>query len=184
MAAEPGASPEEAAVIADVSALLVPWSGEAFCTGPRDQPLDLGLLVTREGNRWSGNDEPTVYLAGDPGVAIAELGRHWGERDGAAAVWSLRVDLAAVIDLREAAAQRSLGLPDDPSWILDVEGCRAMAAVLRERGDCDGIIVPSAAVVDDPSRWNAVIFVERLRTGIETAIQVEAMLLEVSQTGR
>jgi hypothetical protein len=89
-----------------------------------------------------------------------------------------------VIDLREPAAQRSLGLPDDPAWILDVEGCRAMAAGLRERGDCDGIIVPSAAVVDDPSRWNAVIFVERLPTDIETAIQVEAKLLEVSPTGR
>jgi RES domain-containing protein len=171
-------------VVADVAALLVPWSDEAFCTGPRDQPLDLRLLVTREGNRWSGNDEPTVYLAGDPGVAMAELGRHWGERDAPAAVWSLRVDLAAVIDLREPAAQRSLGLPDDPAWILDVEGCRAMASGLRERGDCDGIIVPSAAVVDDPARWNAVIFVERLRTDIEAAIQVEAMLLEVSPTGR
>jgi len=173
-----------AAVVADVSAHLAPWSGITFCTGPRDESLDVARLVTRDSNRWSDNDEPTLYLAGDPGVAMAELGRHWGERGAPAAVWSLRVDLAAVIDLREPAAQRSLGLPEDPAWILNVEGCRAMAAGLRERGDCDGIIVPSAAVVDDPSRWNAVIFVERLRTDLEAAIQVEAMLLEVSPTGR
>jgi RES domain-containing protein len=168
---------------ADVSADLRPWSGEAFCTGPRDQQLDVALLVTRDGNRWSANDEPTVYLAGDPGVAIAELGRHWGERDGPTAVWSVRFDLAAAVDLREPAAQRSLGLPDHPGWILDVDGCRAVAAALRERGDCDGIIVPSAALVDDPSRWNVVIFVERLRTGLERAIQVEAVVLELSPAG-
>ncbi len=169
----------EAVIGADVARVARPWSGQAFCTGPLDEPFVVSRLVTRDSNRWSGSDEPTVYLSGDPGVAITELGRHWGEREQPTAIWALKVDLAATIDLRDPAANGEFGLPDDPRWILDLEVCRAIAAGIRERGECDGIIVPSAAFVDDPSRWNLVVFVERLRTDVDTAIQAEGTLVEV-----
>ena len=148
MARERGAPPGVATVVADVSAQLAPWSGITFCTGPRDESLDVARLVTRDSNRWSDNDEPTLYIAGDPGVALAELGRHWGERGAPAAVWSLRVDLAAVIDLREPAAQRSLGLPEDPAWILDVDGVRLVIAALSEESAFESVRAEVREIVE------------------------------------
>lgn len=32
-------------------------------------------MLTTEGNRWSSTGEPTIYLAGDLGVALVEFGR-------------------------------------------------------------------------------------------------------------
>src|SRR5215203_4913634 len=110
--------------VAAVADIARPWAGQAFCTGPMDEPFDVSRLVTRDDNRWSGSDEPTVYLAGDPGAAIAELGRHWGEREERTAVWSLRLNLAATIDLRDPGTAAQFAVPDDPRWILDRDACR------------------------------------------------------------
>ena len=143
----------------------------------------MARLVTRDSNRWSDNDEPTLYLAGDPGVAMAELGRHWGERGAPAAVWSLKVDLAAVIDLREpgrsafARAARRSGL-DPRRRGLSGDWQRDFASVATVTGSsCHRRLWSTTH-----RAGTRVIFVERLRTDVEAAIQVEAMLLEVSPT--
>lgn len=150
-----------------------PFHGETFCTGPSVPDLDPTVLVTRDGNRWSAEGEPTIYLASDRGVAMAEFGRHWTEGHTAASLWSVRVSLMAALDLRDSTDRRRLGLPEEPSWLLDRNRCRTIASETRAREQHDGLIVPSVAFLDDPSRWNVVVFVERLTCPLQRALAVQ-----------
>jgi RES domain-containing protein len=132
-------------------------------------------------NRWSRHGEPTIYLAGDPGVAVAELGRHWDEQESDIAVWSSHLSLKAAVDLRDPEVCATLDLPESPTWSLDKERCQAVASRLRSDRLHDGLIVPSVAFIDDPGRWNAVVFVERLSADLEDAIRVRARDVLVSR---
>jgi RES domain-containing protein len=152
---------------------LAAVSLDAWTTGPiRATPFDVSELVTSDGNRWSLTAQPTLYLASDPGVALAETGRHWGRTIGDIALWSVRVTLDAVADLRRRDQWSSLTIPADPCWMLDRERCRGIASRLRADGDADGLIVPSAALLDDPSRYDIVVFVERLRRDVSLAVEL------------
>ena len=153
---------------------LTPLSFVAWSTAPAMSAPDVHSLVTVDGNRWSVADQPTLYLASDEAVAIAEAGRHWSERSGPLAMCRATVTLDAVADLRRRDRWSSLLIPADPCWLLDRERCRGIAARLRDAGECDGMIVPSAAFLDDPSKWNAVVFVDRLGTDLSSAVAVEA----------
>ena len=144
---------------------------DAWCMGPVTRSLQPDALVTRDRNRWS-EDEPTIYLAGDPGVAISEFGRHWSEESDPAWMWAMRLRLDHAIDLRKRETQTALGIPAESSWILDRDRCRSIARELRATGRCDGLIVPSVAFLDDEARWNAVIFVERLAWPLASALEV------------
>jgi RES domain-containing protein len=158
------------------------FSAPAFCTGPVSPTLDVAELTSTDANRWSREGEPTIYLAGDPGVALAELGRHWGEQRGEIAVWSLDLTLEAAADLRDPATWATLGVPDDPTWILDKDRCRALASRLRSDGAHDGLIVPSAAFLDDVSRWNAVVFVDRQPGPLDDVIRVDSAAMRLTPT--
>jgi len=103
-------------------------------------------------------------------VALAELGRHWREREGEVQIWGLRLTLGAVVDLREGAVRAQLGLPGDLTWVLDAEWCRSVAQRLRSSERYDGLIVPSAAFLDDADSWNAVVFVERVRPSLSLVV--------------
>jgi RES domain-containing protein len=153
-----------------------PVSLDAWSTGPVGSVLDVAALVAATGNRWSLPGQPTLYLASDPGVALAEAGRHWGRTGGDTAFWSIRVTLDAAADLRRRDLWSGLTTPDDPCWVLDRERCRAIANRLRADGDADGLVVPSAALLDDPARFNVVVFVERLRRDL--AVTVESCRME------
>ena len=146
----------------------------AWCTGPDDPALDVASLTTTDANRWSRPGEPTIYLAGDPGVALAELGRHWEEQEASIALWSADLSLAAAADLRDPRLRATLGLPSDPTWVLDPERCRMVAARLRSDGRHDGLLVPSVAFLDAGSRWNAVVFVEFHRADLADVVRVRA----------
>jgi RES domain-containing protein len=159
-----------------------PVSTRAFSTGPAGASLDLARLPSTDANRWSREGEPTIYLAGDPGVALAELGRHWEEQRGEVSVWSLNLTLRAAADLRDPATRAILDVPDDPSWILDQDRCHALASLLRSDGTHDGLIVPSAAFLDDARRWNAVVFAD-LRP-IDEVLRVESAAMRVTPTDR
>jgi RES domain-containing protein len=132
----------------------------AWCSGPLADVLDVEALVTTDANRWSDAGEPTLYLASDPGVALAEVGRHWEPGATRQALWRMDVRFGDAVDLRRSEARAAAGIPDDPRWYLDRERCRDLARRLRAAG-CDGLIVPSVAFLDDLSRWNAVVFVDR-----------------------
>jgi len=156
----------------EVPAIAV--SMAAWCTGPDAPTLDLASLPTTDANRWSRAGEPTIYLAGDPGVALAELGRHWDEQLGAIAVWSCKLSLTAAADLRDPVVRETLDLPAGPTWILDGERCRTVASRLRSDGRHDGLIVPSVPFIDDPDRWNAVVFAECHPVDLADVVRVRA----------
>jgi RES domain-containing protein len=145
---------------ADTLGVAGPITTSALCSGPPTDRLDITDLVTTDGNRWSGPGEPTLYLAGDVGVALAEVGRHWDATEDREAIWRVRLALTSAVDLRREDVRAAVGVPEDPRWFLDRGRCRALAARFRTAG-CDGMIVPSVAFLDDLDRWNAVVFVDR-----------------------
>ena len=162
---------------------LAPVSLEAWMTTPVGwAPSDAAGLMGRSGDHWTLPGQPTVRLASDPGVAVAEAGRTWAVKADEMAVkademaiWSARVTLDAVADLRRRDLWSRVTIPDDPCWILDRERCRGVAGRLRDEGDADGMIVPSAVVLDDPRRFAIVVFVERLRRDLLAAVQTGRM---------
>lgn len=144
---------------------------EAFCYGPLVDRLDPRDLASSErAQRWSDAGAPTVYLASDIGVALAEWGRHVpvrSDRDDSA-LWCVPVRLRRAVDLRpgrgfEAGSgpHRSDGFARrDQCWYMDQETTRDLAARLRYEDGLDGLVVPSVAFLDDPSRGNIVVFVD------------------------
>lgn len=142
------------------SALGVPFTAAAVCSGPVTEHLDVAALVTTDANRWSVSGEPTLYVAGDVGVALAEVGRHWKPESGPICLWDVRLELAAAVDLRSPDVRSAAGVPDEPHWFLDRGHCQALASRVRQ-GGVDGLIVPSVAFLDDFQRWNAVVFADQ-----------------------
>jgi RES domain-containing protein len=142
----------------------------AFWQGT-SRTFDADALVTAEkGNRWNAPGEPTAYLAGDPGVALIERGRHLAtEGPVELLVWRLRVVLDGVLDLRSDDTRHALGLVE-PCWVLDRERCRQLGSALRGTNWCRGMLVPSAGIPDAIDRWNLVVFVERLSRPLANSI--------------
>jgi len=81
-------------------------------------------------------------------------------------VWRWPVRLGRAVDLRDHAGPVGRALTsvprfphlDGPGWCLDQETSRDVAAWLRYEAGVDGLIVPSVAFLDDPSRGNIVVF--------------------------
>jgi len=75
-----------------VTGALTTSEGALYCHVPADEPVDLGALPHGgdASDRWSRADQPTVYLASDAGVVLAELGRHEHGLDGSSIRRQLR----------------------------------------------------------------------------------------------
>ena len=160
--------------------LASPFAATAYFCAPDASAFEMDALVTTDGNRWSSPGEPTIYLAGDAGVALAEYGRHATTTDsGDVHIWRVNLALDAALDLRNEEARSMLGFAADPGWFLDSNRCRSLARRLRAGRSVDGLIVPSVAMLDQPSRWNAVVFVDRLRNGPFVAIRPLGLLGEL-----
>jgi len=131
----------------------------------------VGYAGQHPDNRWNSADEPTLYLAGDPGILIAEWWRHFpsvfDEDLLPVAVERSVFRLQQVVDLRDPAAVRHVS---DSSWFLDRDLARAVAHPARAIGTLQAMIVPSVAFLDDLSRWNLVVFLEVLPTDTSTWI--------------
>jgi RES domain-containing protein len=116
-----------------------------------DEPWAVDRLITTDGGRWSRPGQPTIYLAADPGVALAEFGRHLPTAPGApvGSLWRVRISLDGAADLRDA--------PN--AIVLDEERCRTLADELRGYG-IPGLVVPSVAFLDNRHRCNVVLFAD------------------------
>ena len=155
-----------------------------------------GVLVTRFAarsatNRWNDRGDPTLYVAGDRGVALAEYARHLRESFSPAlgpalaerALYRLEVHVGAVLDLRDAGVRKALGLRGDLVRFLDVAYARATANFVRRTTAAEALLVPSVAFLDDPARWNLVLFLEKLPHDLSryiTATYDGAFRVEVS----
>jgi RES domain-containing protein len=154
------------------------WDATAYWQGAPG-PFEPAALVSTEPNRWNAHGVPTVYLAGDVGLALVEAGRHLAGLSGTAmtrAVWRADIRAPGIVDMRGTVhggsdtAQRL--------WILDRARCRRIASELRKDEAVLGLVVPSAGSLDDPSRWNLVLFVDRL------AVRLEVIIREAAIVGR
>ena len=121
-------------------------------------------------NRWNVRGEPTLYLASDQGVALAEFARHLRDDRGPGlaprtverTVFHLAVSVERMIDLRDSAVHQALSLPDAPRMFLDREVARATAHFLRATARVQALLVPSVAFLDDASRWVMALFLDSL----------------------
>jgi RES domain-containing protein len=160
-----------------VAALLRPLvttaAGPVWCHAPTDEPFDVDALAGRgDGeDRWSDDDQPTAYLAGDPPTAIAEYARHAGGTEPEARdIVRLQLEATRVLDLRRPDVQAVLGSRSAPSACADRAVARALSREVRGLDLVQGLIVPSIPFLDDPSRFNVVLFVEALGSGIGGAL--------------
>ena len=157
--------------MASLAEHIGPWQGTAFRHIPADAGYDirdLRFAGRRSSGRWHWQGQPTLYLASDSAVAIAEFARHLAvDRGGIAApapraVYELGVRLERTIDLRDRRVLRLIGRDDAPECWLDPRIARAVATFFRDSLDLHGLLVPSVAHLDDQSRFNVVCFLENL----------------------
>lgn len=157
---------ERHASIADVT---------TYCHVPGDAPIDLPALAHggEALDRWSTADHPTVYLATDPGVVLAELGRHeTGMGEGAVGRRVLRLELAGVrlLDLRDPAIVAALDIEGAPHAFLDKGLARSVGEAVRAADGCEGLRVPSMALLDKPERHCVVLFDDRIPGGFVSRV--------------
>lgn len=126
---------------------------------PRSSCLD---LVSDKPNRWNVEGEPTVYLSGDPALALVESGRHPADIETKVRVMEVDLRIPRIVDLRARDVRAKLGLPQDADWVLDRERTRQVARTLRHSGTCDGMLVPSVGALDQPERFNVVLFADEV----------------------
>jgi RES domain-containing protein len=152
---------------------LRPWTGEAVRHIPRNSPydvLDFRFAGRSSGNRWNYPGEPTLYLARDRAVALAEFARHLAEDSVPGlveavierSVFRLELAIDALLDLRDPQIHRELSLRGAPACFLDRAVARATAEYLRRTTGAQGLFVPSIAFLDDPTRWLLVLFLDKL----------------------
>jgi RES domain-containing protein len=146
---------------ADLAALAKPVRATTWACRGDELPSSTAVeLISDKSNRWSSEGEPTIYLSGDPALALIESGRHPDDLEARSRLLEVDLDMARVIDLRDHDVRRALDLPDDPAWILGRDATRAIARAIRSSGAVEGLLVPSAGALDQPDRWNAVVFAD------------------------
>ena len=165
-----------------IAAHIRPWGGVGVRHIPADSPY--GVVDTRFAgrvgdNRWNRAGDPTLYIVSDRGVALAEFARHFKERQDQAlapvaverALYQLSVEVQALLDLREPAVPATLGLHGGGRRFLDAEVARATATFIRRTTSAEALLVPSVGFLDDATRWNLVLFLEKLPPDLSTFIK-------------
>jgi hypothetical protein len=156
-----------------LSAHLERWSGDALRhipAGARLDVLDFRFAGRGSDNRWNQAGQPTLYLAGDDGVLIAEWGRHFAvdrtpglkQQTVERTVYRFSLTLDAVLDLRKEAVWRELSLEGAPTCFLDIPLARATANFIRVTTGAQALLVPSVGFLDKLDRWCLVLFLEKL----------------------
>lgn len=155
--------------MATLSSLAATWAGDLLRHRPTRSTrsvLDDSYLGQTDTNRWSGRDVRAYYFASDIGVVLAEHARHIAadvplghaerlERS----VFSVAVSLERVLRLTDPAVVAAMGAAAIETWILDIVRTQAAATYLRTQlPDLQGLVVPSVAFLDDPARYNLVVF--------------------------
>lgn len=121
-------------------------------------------------NRWNSAGQPTLYLAGDDGVLITEWGRHFDVQAAPNAeqrivqrrIVRFHLTIDHILDLREQTVWADLSIEDAPNCFLNIEIARATAHFIRTTSMAQGILVPPVGLLDQPERWNMVLFLEKL----------------------
>ena len=156
-----------------LSGHLKPWSGSALRHIPAGSPFDvLDFRFAGKGadSRWNEPGSPTLYLAGDEGVLIAEWGRHFASNRTAQlqqmtverSAFSLELSIDHVLDVRNEDVCNSLPMENAPYCFADIKVARATAQFVRGTTHAQALLVPSMGFLDDLERWCLVAFLEKL----------------------
>ena len=86
-------------------------------------------------------------------------------------LFRLEIALDYTLDLRAQALIQQLSIADAPARFLDRAVARAVAGFLRATTSAQGLLVPSVAFLDDPSRFLVVCFLEKLPSESERWIR-------------
>jgi len=168
-------------------AFLKPWNGSAcrhISDGAAYDILDFQYAGRGRNNRWNVYGEPTLYLASDHRVAIAEFARHFDEdtpqpmrrpevigfRAVARRIYDLHVQIEYSLDLRDPSLCAALSLENVPYCFLDREIARGTAQFLRRTTAAQALLVPSVALFDQPDRYAIVLFLDKLSTEVRAFI--------------
>jgi RES domain-containing protein len=152
-----------------------PWSGVAYRHLPvtvtkKADVLDFSFAGRAADNRWNVKGHPTLYLAGDVGVALAEWSRHFVENTNPAlasvpvkrTVWQLMITVPRVLDMRDGEVWTALHLANAPHCFLDLGVSQIVGEYLRRVTEAQALLVPSVAMLDKLDRWNLVVFLDKL----------------------
>jgi RES domain-containing protein len=149
------------------------WHGRALRhipTGARIDVLDFRYAGRGQSSRWNLPGQPTLYLAGDEGVLIAEWGRHFTvnrtpelrHQTIERAVFTLELTLDALLDLRDPRVLAALSIENAPHCFTDLAFARATAQFIRSTTPAQALFVPSMCFLDDLTRWCLVLFLDKL----------------------
>lgn len=154
---------------------IVLWSGAAYRHLPETvrksaDVLNFSYAGRASDNRWNVKGQPTLYLAGDIGIALAEWSRHFTRNTNPTlahvpvrrTVWRLTLAIPNVLDLRDREVWKALSLSDAPRCFLDPRISQTIGEYLRRITTAQAILVPSVAMLDQLDRWNLVLFLEKL----------------------
>lgn len=151
-----------------------PWSGIAYRHLPhtvrKADVLDFTYAGRAPDNRWNVKGDPTLYLACDTDVALAEWSRHFGQNTNPTlahvplkrTLWQLTLDIPRVLDMRSADVWDELQLTNTPYCFLDLSIAQTVGTYLRRVTDAQALLVLSVALLDKPDRWNIVLFLDKL----------------------
>jgi len=159
-----------------------PFGGRVYCHAPSSVPFEVRRLARPDDgrDRWGAPGERTIYLAGDPAVALAEYARN--REPGAPAeetrIVRLRLRAVSVLDLRRSSVAVAAGVPPAARHVGDREVARRVSRQVRTGVQCEGLLVPSMAFLDRTDRFNVVLFVERL------GVELESILCDAEEVGR
>ncbi|MFZ2955376.1 MAG: RES family NAD+ phosphorylase [Candidatus Ozemobacteraceae bacterium] len=161
------------------------WSGFAIRHFPEPlkgqiiDPLDFSWCGKSSENRWNVLGEPTLYLAQEKDIALAEYARHFqvnrspglAKKTHKRKVYRYQIELSHTLDLREKAVCKTLSLTKAPGCFSDKKIARSTATFLRNTTPIQAIFVPSIAFLDDPGRWCLVVFLEKLGPNLKTVFK-------------
>lgn len=159
-----------------LQAHICPWAGYAVrhipdTPGKSSDVYDFRYSGRSNENRWNVAGEPTLYLAKEKNVALAEYARHFKvERTPELAARTYRrkafrfqVKLEYVLDLTIPEAWADLSLENAPECFKDKTIARSTANFIRNTTSAQAIIVPSIAFLDNLEQWCLVLFLEKLQ---------------------
>jgi RES domain-containing protein len=121
-------------------------------------------------NRWNVAGEPTLYLAKEKDVALAEYARHFqvnrtprlAAKTYRRQVYRFHVELDLVLSLRSPDVWLELSLTNPPDCFKDKSVARSTAQFIRNTTATQALLVPSVAFLDDLEQWCLVLFLEKL----------------------
>jgi RES domain-containing protein len=143
--------------------------------------LDASFAAASGENRWNSVGEPTLYLAGDVGVAAAEWARHIDavalpfeiiEQALPRRIWEVEFTLDRVLDLRQTDLWEALAIEDAPECFMVKSKCQEISGNLRRNTDAQALLVPSIAFLDQLERWAMVLFADKVSCYPESCISI------------